>query len=388
MNQVREELKAAIRQGLIWQAFQPIIAIKDRTVAGFEVLARWTDPTGEERSPATFLPLVKRCKLLGMLSLVQIHRSCTVAAGWPGEFFLAFNLTPQQLAVASFPKKLAEIAAETGFPLHRIQVEITEDALITKVEKTLSILRELSLLGVTVSIDDFGTGYSSLARLEAFQFQKLKIDARFVSGVDQDASKRRIVAAIIGLGHSLGIRIVAEGVEREEEEAVLQGYGCDLGQGWLYSKAVPADFVPALLAQRGTSAKTTGGLDASPFLQLLQLEALYRQAPVGLCFVDRAYRHVRANHRFAAIHGMTPEQIEGRTIFEVMNEEKSERAKIFLDRSLQSDVAIENRYQSEDGKDYLFFSSSVRDIDGSIIGFSVVSSSFREDEYEIVFLKK
>lgn len=234
---LRKLLERAIADGEIWPAFQPIVSLRTGAIAGFEVLARWSDPQAGEISPGSFIPRLERHGVIGILSDALIDRACRAAAGWPGAFTLAFNISPYQLTSGELPSHLADLMEATGFPLNRVELEVTEGSLISDDDLALTILRDIDTLGVKIGIDDFGTGYSSLARLEAFPFHKLKIDARFVRGLDREAGKRRIAAAVIGLGQSLGMTVVAEGVETEEEAAILQELGCQQGQGWLYSKA-------------------------------------------------------------------------------------------------------------------------------------------------------
>lgn len=366
------QLQAAIAHGYVQPAFQPIVSMRDSTIAGFEVLARWHDPSKGDISPSEFIPLFEQYDLIDCLSDALMVQACSVAATWKPPFFLAFNISPNQLLRENLPKRIAAIAVQAGFPLNRLQVEITESALLADNEMARRLLQELNLLSVKVGIDDFGTEHSNFARLESLRFDKLKIDARFVRSLDSDVGKRRIVAAIIGLGQSLGLAVVAEGVETIQEETILRAYGCDLGQGWLYGKGVPAEEAGLLVQKNGGQFEFTQTLDVSPFQQLLQLSSLYQQAPVGLCFVDLGYRHVRANERFAAIHGMTAAELEGKSLYDVMSEEQADNAKRFLLSSMESHTAIPNLYCAHDRK-YLFFSSRVVDIDHAVIGFSVVS---------------
>lgn len=202
------------------------------------------------------------------------------------------------------------LVEDTGFSFNRIHIEITEGSLIRDEDRAYSVLRQLDGMGARIAIDDFGTGYSNLARLESFPFHKIKIDKRFVHNIDHEPAKRRIVAAIIGLGQSLGITVVAEGVERIEEEAVLRDFGCDRGQGWLYAKALKADDARDFLDKTGDLALRKMPLDISPFQRMHQLDTIYRNSPIGLCLVDLSFRHASVNDRFAGIHGMTARELE------------------------------------------------------------------------------
>lgn len=233
---LRFRLTNALAQGHIWPAFQPIIDIRSGALAGFEILARWSDPDAGDITPGVFIPLLEKHHLADVLSQALMRSACAAAARWKGRFFLAFNVTPDQLLSDGLSNWIAAVASQTGFPLTRIQLEITESSLITDDATAYGTLNRLNEIGVAISLDDFGTGYSSLARLEAFPFRKLKIDAQFVRDLEHDKRKRRIVSAVIGLGQSLGITVVAEGVETEAEAAILRRLGCPLGQGWFMAK--------------------------------------------------------------------------------------------------------------------------------------------------------
>jgi EAL domain-containing protein (putative c-di-GMP-specific phosphodiesterase class I) len=163
------------------------------------------------------------------------------------------------------------------------------------------VLDDLKQHGMALSLDDFGTGYSSLTRLNSLPFDELKIDASFVAALSSDTQSLRIVTAVLGLGQSLGLTVVAEGVESTEQAAVLRKLGCDVGQGFLWSPA--ACQALQLLQQWGAEAPQTT-LDVSPFQRLHQLEALYQDSPVGLCFIDCQMRIVSANQLLAHYLGV------------------------------------------------------------------------------------
>jgi len=305
------------------------------------------------------------------------REACAAAVQWQGRFFLAFNVTPDQLLSDGLPEWLSAMASQTGFPLTRIQLEITESSLISDTSAAYRTLDRLNEIGVAISLDDFGTGYSSLARLEAFPFRKLKIDAQFVRGLEHDNRKRRIVSAVVGLGQSLDITVVAEGVETEAEATILRGLGCPLGQGWLFGKGVPATEAKQIYERLAETAAPRSVLDTSPFQQLHQLETLYDQAPVGLCFLDLHFRHVRANDIFAAMHGLTGRELEGKTIYDVMEGETVKRVEAVLSKALGPNPLPPQDYCMGE-KEYRVFAQKVRDIGGENLGFSVVAVDVTE----------
>jgi EAL domain-containing protein (putative c-di-GMP-specific phosphodiesterase class I) len=236
-TELREHLRVAIERQHIWPAFQPIVDLRSGTLAGYEVLARWNDPVEGAIPPSEFIPPLERHKLIDMLFAEIVPTACRSAIDWPCDFTLAFNVSPGQLARSAFPDRLASLVTASGFPLERIQIEMTEGLLEPCTEEVEPILKKLDCLGVQLVIDDYGTGYSNLARLEAMPFRKLKIDKSFVKSLDTSARKRWLVDAIIGLGQKLGVTVVAEGVETEAEEKVLRDLNCDQAQGWLYARA-------------------------------------------------------------------------------------------------------------------------------------------------------
>jgi diguanylate cyclase (GGDEF)-like protein/PAS domain S-box-containing protein len=369
---LRRRLFEGLCAGHIWPAFQPIVDMQQERIVGFEILARWTDPEFGEISPATFIPLLEKHHLIDILSKALVQSACSATIDWPGNVYLAFNMSPDQLLSGDLPDWIAAVAADLHYPLDRLQVEITEGSLSSDSEEAYATLRRLDALGIRVSIDDFGTGYSSLARLEAFPFSTLKIDARFVRGIDHDQAKRRIAAAVIGLGQSLGMTIVAEGVESKAEETILRHLGCTIGQGWLYGRAVPARDAETMRARFRSAQMSTTSLDASPFQQLHQLQTLYEQAPVGLCFLDMKLRYVRTNDAFAAMHGLSPKELEGRTAGDVMEGGLLNRINSLLDQKLDRTLPPQD-YRLND-RDFRVFAQKVVDIGGDVIGISIVST--------------
>ncbi|MBX9456409.1 MAG: EAL domain-containing protein [Rhizobium sp.] len=313
----------------------------------------------------------KKHHLIDDLSKALVRSACSAAIDWPGNLYLAFNMAPDQLLSGDLPDWIAALAAEIRYPLDRLQIEITEGSLACDSEQAHATLRRLDALGISISIDDFGTGYSSLARLEAFPFRTLKIDARFVRGIEEDQAKRRIAAAVIGLGQSLGMTIVAEGVETRAEETILRHLGCTMGQGWLYGRGIPARDAEAMRSRFRSGKTATPSLDASPFQQLHQLRTLYEQAPVGLCFLDMQFRYVRTNDAFASMHGMSAKELEGRTADDIMDGPLLDRFKALLGQTL--DRALPPQDFKIDDRDFRVFAQKVVDVGGDVIGISIVS---------------
>jgi PAS domain S-box-containing protein len=260
------------------------------------------------------------------------------------------NVSPVQLRDLSLPGEIRQAAEEAGFPLRRLTVEITETGLLDNLERARKIARELKAMGCKLSLDDFGTGYSSLHHLQALPFDVLKIDRSFVSSMAGTRDSRKIVAAIIGLGHSLDLITIAEGVETEEQAQMLLRLGCEMGQGWLYGRPETADQIPGMVAVAprpplaGLPVRGHGwvvsGLEAQPTQRLAQLQAIYDGAPVGLCFLDSNLRYVSLNRRLAEMDGVPIGAYAGKTVKEVIPE-AFEKFEPYLRRALQGEAIPE-----------------------------------------------
>ncbi len=197
-------------------------------------------------------------------------------------------------------------------------VEITETALADNLERARKIAEELKALGCKLALDDFGTGYSSLRHMQSLPFDELKVDSSFVRSMVHQRESRKIVAAVVGLGQSLGLTTVAEGVETQEQAEMLCWLGCDIGQGWLFGKPISAEDLPAAIsAPRQPIVRhpvfpgkslSLGSLEGLPALRLAQLQAVYDGAPVGLGFLDRNLRYVNLNLQLAEMHGISAEE--------------------------------------------------------------------------------
>jgi len=263
----------------------------------------------------------------------------------PVPLVLAVNVSPIQLHDLRLPSKIRAAAEAAGFPLERLTVEITESALLDNLGRAQKIAHALKAMGCRLALDDFGTGYSSLRHLQALPFDELKIDRSFVKAMTNTRESRKIVAAIVGLGHSLDLITVAEGVEMKEQAEMLLHLGCQLGQGWLYGKPSTADAIPGMVAAkpRAVSSKSSGdrtaasGLESLPTLRLAQLQAIYDGAPVGLCFLDRNLHYVSINRRLAEMNGIPVADHIGRTGKE-MFPEWFPNYEPFLRRALQGEA--------------------------------------------------
>jgi diguanylate cyclase (GGDEF)-like protein len=243
------ELRQAIAADCIVPHFQPLVEMGTGRLIGFEMLARWPHPARGMVSPAEFVPIAEETGLIGPMTDRLLRRACCIAMAWPPDILLACNVSPLQLRDRDLPAMVRAALGESGLPPHRLELEITESALVGDLDLARDLLNELKALGVRLALDDFGTGYSSLRHLNMLPFDKLKIDAGFVGAMVGNVESRKIVAAVVGLGHSLGLITVAEGVEEPETATLLRDLGCDIGQGWLFGRPVSAEAIGALLQQ-------------------------------------------------------------------------------------------------------------------------------------------
>jgi PAS domain S-box-containing protein len=321
------DIRGALEREEVVPFFQPVVELRTGKLKGFEVLARWQHPEHGPILPGNFISLVEDNGLIGILTQ-QICRKAFVASHLLSEHLtLAVNASPIQMRDSSLPTVLREAAEASGFPLRRLIVEITESALHRDLEQAQKIASELKAMGCKLALDDFGTGYSSLRHLQSLQFDELKIDASFIASMTAARDSRKIVAAIIGLGQSLGLDTIAEGVETEEQADMLIWLGCEQGQGWRYGRPAAIDNISGMIAAEPIAALAaaaspgddwaTSSLEALPTLRLAQLQAIYDGAPVGLCFLDNKLRYVSLNQRLAEMNGFPVKAHLGRSIEEM-----------------------------------------------------------------------
>ncbi|MBV8841072.1 MAG: EAL domain-containing protein [Alphaproteobacteria bacterium] len=237
-----QELRLAVERHELRLFYQPQARI-DGEVIGFEALLRWHHPTRGMVQPGLFIPVAEESGLIIQLGEWVLREACREAASWPNPLQIAVNLSPVQFQHGDLPKLIHEVLLATGLAAGRLELEITEGVLVGDFARAVSILRRLKALGVRIAMDDFGTGYSSLSYLQAFPFDKIKIDQTFVAKLKNNPQSEAIVRAVIGLGHGLNLPVVAEGVETHEQNAFLLREECDEIQGFLIGRPAPiADY--------------------------------------------------------------------------------------------------------------------------------------------------
>jgi diguanylate cyclase (GGDEF)-like protein len=242
------ELRKAIRDGELEVHYQPIIDFKTEAVVGCEALIRWRHPERGMISPAQFIPVAEDTGLINEIGEWVLRSACAMAVTWPAHTTIAVNVSPMQFREPGFALKVVGALGASGLAAHRLELEVTETVLINDDETTLALLNELRALGVRIALDDFGTGYSSLSHLQRFPFDKIKIDRSFVRNVAWSQDSVAIVRAVVDIAGVRNIATTAEGVETVEQKDTLRALGCAQMQGYLFSPAVPAAEIGALVS--------------------------------------------------------------------------------------------------------------------------------------------
>jgi len=243
----KEQLVLAIDNNQLFLEYQPQLDLQSHEVVGFEALVRWQHPEKGRVPPCDFIPLAERTGLISALGDWVLKTACQQACDWRKQGvafeYIAVNVSVRQFVDADFARKVMLVLTETGLPPHCLELEITETLFMNEFESVRSTLEQLSRQGVRFSIDDFGTGFSSLLYLKQLPVETLKLAQEFVLDIAQDSSSLEIVSAATQLGHSLGMRVIAEGVEDAVAQGVLQTLDCDLVQGYYYSRPVAAEMI-------------------------------------------------------------------------------------------------------------------------------------------------
>ena len=239
---MEEDLRSALERDELLLHYQPQKKMSGETV-GFEALVRWQCPKRGMVSPGVFIPIAEESNLIVRIGERVLREACREAASWPQPLTIAVNISPIQFRQGDLPRLVLSVLLETGLAPARLELEITESVLIDDFSRAVSILTRLKSLGVRIALDDFGTGYSSLSYLHSFSFDKIKIDRIFIGDLEHSRQSMAIVRAVMGLGHSLGVPILAEGVETDAQYASLVQEGCDEVQGYLTGRPLPiADY--------------------------------------------------------------------------------------------------------------------------------------------------
>ena len=237
---LERDLRAALADGEFALHYQPVVNAERDTIAGFEALLRWQSPTRGAVAPNEFIPFAEEIGLMRDIGEWVLRTACREASTWPGDLQVAVNLSPTQFRLPDLVERIAAVLEETGLAAGRLELEITETAMIDDIASAAETLHRLRALGVFIAMDDFGTGYSSLSFLRTLPFTRIKIDRSFVQDLGKKPEAAAIVRAVSGLCTSLGVSATAEGVESEHQMAMLRAEGCSQVQGFLISRPRPA----------------------------------------------------------------------------------------------------------------------------------------------------
>lgn len=248
---LENEIRRAIAEREFTVAYQPIVDLSNSKVKGFEALARWEHPQDGTISPGEFIPIAEDTGMIIDLGMLVLEQACTDMAGWMEKYpeardvTVSVNLSGRQFGLENLAGDIRGVLQRTGLPSRNLKLEITETTIMDDVQASAAKLSELRDEGITLAIDDFGTGYSSLSYLQKLPLDHLKVDLSFVQQMVGSHENIEIVRAIINLAHSLRLKCVAEGIETQEQKGLLYSMQCEFGQGYLFSRPMPPEDIPA-----------------------------------------------------------------------------------------------------------------------------------------------
>jgi predicted signal transduction protein with EAL and GGDEF domain len=246
---IRRELPRALAAGDLELHYQPIVTPDGAQITGVEALCRWTHPVRGNIPPGNFIPVAEQMGLMDALGAFVLRRALTDAKRWP-DFYVGVNLSPVQVKGPQIVELVRDLLEETRLEPSRLMLEITEGVLVENPDEMIRRIEDLRALGVRLALDDFGSGYSNLGYLQRFPIDKLKIDRAFVTPLGRTANAGVIIQAIVALGRALGLKVLVEGVETEEQRVLLRMAGCDEMQGFLFARPVPAKAIDRLAGQQ------------------------------------------------------------------------------------------------------------------------------------------
>tara|TARA_B100001179_G_scaffold36127_1_gene22918 strand:- start:2180 stop:2884 length:705 start_codon:yes stop_codon:yes gene_type:complete len=227
-------------------------------------------------SPSVFIPIAEQSGLIVKLGDWVLKRACRDAASWKNNRKVAVNVSPLQLTQIELPRIIQETLIETGLPPHRLEIELTETAIIEDRDRSLHVLRQIKAMGVKVALDDFGTGYSSLEILRSFPFDKIKLDRFFMAEIESSAESKALVHSVLSIGQSLSIPVLAEGVENETQLSILKAAGCEEVQGFLLGRPIPlSDISPVEILEicKAAGLLTPQDTNSTPDVSEIRLKA-------------------------------------------------------------------------------------------------------------------
>ena len=383
-----EDARRALNESQFVPYFQPLVTLRTGQLAGFEVLARWRHPSQGLIPPSRFIRIAEQGEWIDALTQQILAKAFAAASAIPDTLTLSINLSPVQLRDFRLPRRMLSLAAEAGFPLSRLIVEITESALIDDPQSAAKIADDLKQMGCRLALDDFGTGYSSLHHLQSLPFDELKVDRSFVSSMTEKRDSRKIVAAVVGLGQSLGLTTVAEGIESQEQAEMMLWLGCELGQGYYYGRPMPEEDLAECISlprERFVTADlsawkriSVNDLSVSPSQRLAQLQAVYDGAPVGLAFVDQNLRYVNLNKKLADMNGAPLNEHLGSKVSEMIPE-LFPHVEPYIRRALGGEAVLDVEARTpETGETRLLSYQPALDEAGEVVGVAIAVTDITE----------
>lgn len=262
-NTLTRELSEAIDSNQFQLVYQPVVRIDDEAIVGAEVLLRWNHPERGTLPPGAFLPVLESSRHALDVGYWVLEEACRRTQGWRAAdgrgFRLSVNLFAAQLRDPRLVNRIRTILSRTGFDGRDLELEITENILLTPSRDLAAVIRELKMLGISIVLDDFGTGYGSLTHLLQFSIDRLKVDRAFVQGLGESLDHNKVTHAVVKLAVDLGLKVTAEGIETDEQKRFLARIGCDDLQGFHFSRPVPVELMESLLGQ--SQARLAGQSD-------------------------------------------------------------------------------------------------------------------------------
>jgi diguanylate cyclase (GGDEF)-like protein len=255
---MEQDLRKALHAGEFELYYQPVVNLASNEISGFEALIRWNHPERGMISPATFIPLAEEIGFIVQIGEWVIRQACATASQWPENLHVAVNISAVQFRNAGLMQVIVGALAASGLRPTRLEIEITETALLQNKETTLAVLHQLRSLGIRIAMDDFGTGYSSLTYLQCFPFDKIKIDRSFVKDITENIGSLNIVRAVAALANGMGMTATAEGVETREQLDRIVSEGCTEMQGFLFSQPLPVDEIERLFLSKREALHAPG----------------------------------------------------------------------------------------------------------------------------------
>ena len=278
---MESDLRVALEKGQLWLAYQPCVDATSEAVTGFEALIRWNHPEHGPVSPAEFIPLAEEIGLINEIGEWVLRTACAEAAKWPAHINVAVNLSPIQFKSHALPTMVRMVLNDTNLPAARLELEITEGVFLSNDDHVHDMISSLKAIGLKLALDDFGTGYSSLSYLQRVPFDKIKIDRSFVTGATEPESRNAaLIRAMVGLASDLKMQTTAEGVETQDELALVRNLGCSLVQGYIFGKPMPADEALELAVKGDASLPAAPYPAREPRMRIIRAALLHHQGRV------------------------------------------------------------------------------------------------------------